>query len=87
MEQVMIDIPIEQEERIELEKLFGINVKQDLAKMATDYIERYMVEKAIREKANSLPKPNFWSMYGILRGKYEVPENFKAPMEEFKDYM
>jgi hypothetical protein len=83
MAQVMINVPIEQENMIRIEKIFGI----DLSKSLNEAVNDISTRASILEKAQNLPHPNIFDIYGILEGKYTVSDDFDEPLDDFKDYM
>lgn len=56
------------------------NLKQEVR----DFVE-FLKQKADKaEKANSR---NPQRLYGVLKGKIEISEDFDDPIDDFKDYM
>lgn len=54
-----------------------------LKEEAKNFID-YLVEKTKKMKSESRPaKP----VFGSLKGKIQLAEDFDAPLDEFKDYM
>ncbi len=54
-----------------------------LKEEAKNFID-YLVEKTKKKKAESkIEKP----VFGSLKGKIHLAEDFDAPIDEFKDYM
>jgi hypothetical protein len=55
----------------------------DLKEEAKDFIE-YLVEKTKNKGPNPKTKT---TVFGSLKGKIHLSEDFNAPLDEFKDYM
>lgn len=55
----------------------------DLKEEAKDFIE-YLVEKTKYKDSNPKAKK---PVFGSLKGKIHLSEDFNAPLNEFKDYM
>jgi len=54
-----------------------------LKEEAKNFIE-YLVEKTKKQKSESKAKK---PIFGSLKGKIHLSEDFDAPLDEFKDYM
>lgn len=54
----------------------------DLKKEASDFID-FLVEKTKQKKGSSDQKP----VFGCLKGKIHLADDFDAPLDDFQDYM
>ncbi len=53
----------------------------DLKKEATDFIESLVKKNQQQNKKNKKP------VFGSLKGKIKISDDFDAPLDNFKDYM
>jgi hypothetical protein len=57
-----------------------------LKEEAKDFIE-YLLEKTKKKKKESEPNKKSEKIFGSLKGKISLSEDFDEPLDDFKDYM